>query len=125
MCNLYYAYRTYFFEPLRRSHGVSETASTPPNVTPAPPIASGEPEAEPGTVLRSEATKDWQDPTFQVFDRMPGEDEPKPPTYDRVKRRRGIKHLQPRPLHVKQFRLPPRYSHRSLSIVIAFLCKMH
>jgi len=54
-----------FFEridrALRRSLGVSETAKAPLNVVPAPPVAAGEPEADPEAILQSEEFMDWQE----------------------------------------------------------------
>ena len=40
---------------------MSETAQAPSNVDPAPPVATGEPEADPEELLRSEEFVDWQD----------------------------------------------------------------
>jgi heat shock protein beta len=95
-------HRTYsFFEridrALRRSLGVSETAQAPSNVDPAPPVATGEPEADPEAILRSEEFVDWQDmkkhladPDLEkVFDKTPDEDEPEPPKHDRVEKETG------------------------------------
>ena len=79
---------------LRRSLGVSETAQAPSNVDAALPGATGEPEADPETILQSEELVDWQnmkkhlaDP--KVFDKTPDEDEPGPPVHDRVEQETG------------------------------------
>jgi len=71
---------------LRRSLGVSETAQAPSNVVPAPPIAAGEPEADPEAILSTENFVDWKDikknladPDLEVFDNTPDEDESEPP----------------------------------------------
>lgn len=71
---------------------MSETAQAPSDVDPAPPVATGEPEPDPETILNSEEFVDWQDikkrladPELEkVFDATPGEDEPEPSTHDRV-----------------------------------------
>lgn len=75
---------------------MSETAHAPPNAVPAPPVDTGEPEAEPEAILRSEGFVDWQDmkthltdPALNVIEKTPGKDEPEPPTHDRVEKELG------------------------------------
>jgi len=96
-----------FFEridrALRRSLGVSETAQAPSNVDPAPPVATGEPEADPEAILQSEEFVDWQemkkhlaDPDLEkVFDKTPNEDEPESSTDDRVEKETGYQPAAP------------------------------
>jgi hypothetical protein len=63
---------------------VSETAQAPSDVEPAPPVATGEPEANPEAILQNEEFVDWQDmkkhlsdPDLEkAFDKSPDEDEP-------------------------------------------------
>jgi len=90
-----------FFEridrALRRSLGVSETAQAPSDVAPAPPVATGEPEADPEAILQSEEFVDWQDMKKHLaepdlakgFDKTPDEDEPEPPVHDKVEKETG------------------------------------
>lgn len=93
-------YTDSFFEridrALRRSLGVSETAQAPSNVVPAPPVATGEPDADPEAILKAEEFVDWQDikknvadPDLKVFDISPDEDEPEPPKHQRVEKEAG------------------------------------
>jgi len=76
---------------------VSETAQAPSDVVPAPPVATGEPEADPEAILGSEEFADWQemkkhlaDPDLEkVFDTTLGENESEPPMRDRVEKETG------------------------------------
>jgi len=75
---------------------VSETAQAPSNVVPAPPVASGEPEADPEALLSAEDFVDWQDikkhladPDLEVLDRTPDEDESEPSKHETVEKETG------------------------------------
>ena len=60
---------------------MSETAQAPSNVVPAPPVATGEPEADPEGILSTDDFVDWKEIkkhlavlNLEVFDKAPDED---------------------------------------------------
>jgi hypothetical protein len=74
-------------------------------VDPAPPVAAGEPGADPEAILQSEELVDWQDMKRRLADPdlenvlgvAPEEDEPEPPKDERVEKETGYETPQTAP----------------------------
>lgn len=72
-------------------------------MTPAPPVATGEPDADPEAILKAEEFVNWQDikknladPDLEkVFDMTPDEDESAPPQQQNVEKEAGHQPLPP------------------------------
>ena len=65
-------------------------------MAPAPPVATGEPEADLEAILSAEDFVDWKDikehladPDLEVFDKTPNEDESDPPKHETVEKETG------------------------------------